>query len=205
MAVANIQDHFTFKSKPPVRVTVEELLKKPGEGEQTTFGMVIKARTRDLGGDFSVMEGVMQPQELIAPHLHRFEDQLLYVISGELEFELGGQEGLRFTAPAGSYVRKPRGILHAYWNATNEPCRYIELSGRSGFESFVDAVQENPLASLLKAKADWGIVFAINEISRLMKTYPVTRLAMLNTPDLSRVPDLTAALVSRLKTFKRNS
>ena len=75
------------------------------------------------------------PNELLAPHTHEHEAQLVYVITGELEFEVGGKDGLRFKAPAGSYVIKPVGIEHAFWNKGAIPARYIELSGKEHFEN----------------------------------------------------------------------
>ncbi|AFY37724.1 Cupin 2 conserved barrel domain protein [[Leptolyngbya] sp. PCC 7376] len=176
------------------RYTVSNLLKKPGEGERTSTDMVIKARARDMGGDFSVMEGVINPKELLAPHFHKYEDQLVYVITSELEFEVGGKDGFHFTAPAGSYVQKPRGILHAFWNATNEPCRYIELSGREGFEGFVDGVAQGQLKSALTAETDWGLKFDLDDILRLMKENNLTSLAMSEMPELPNFPDLPAPL-----------
>jgi len=117
---------------------LKDLLKLPFEGEKTASDMVIKARTEDLAGDFSVMEGVIHPNELLAPHTHEHEAQLVYIITGELEFEVGGKDGLRFTAPAGSYVIKPRGVAHAFWNKTEVEARYMELSGKEHFQNFVD-------------------------------------------------------------------
>jgi len=172
------------------RFDTKDLLKLPGEGEATSTDMVIKARARDMGGDFSVMEGVIQPHELLAPHTHKFEDQLVFVITGELEFEVGGKGGLRFSAPAGSYIQKPRGIQHCFWNPTDEPVRYMELSGQNGFEGFVDSKQEGDVKSTVKAERDWGMIFHLGDIPRLIQDNGLTGIAMAETPDLSALPEL---------------
>jgi len=174
------------------RFQTKDLLKKPGEGERTATDMIIMARARDMGGDFSVMEGVINPGELLAPHTHKFEDQMVYVITSELIFEVGGKDGLQFAAPAGSYVQKPRGIMHAFWNVTDTPARYIELSGRDGFEGFVDSKQQ--AGSTLKAERDWGMTFQLQDILRLMKENNLTGLAMMETPHLPNLPDLPEAI-----------
>lgn len=176
------------------RFETKDLLKKPGEGERTATDMIIMARARDMGGDFSVMEGVINPGELLAPHTHKFEDQMVYVITSELVFEVGGKDGLQFAAPAGSYVQKPRGIMHAFWNVTNTPARYIELSGRDGFEGFVDSKQQGNLKSTLSAEKDWGMMMHLDEIPRLMKENNLTDLAMVETPHLPNLPDLPEAI-----------
>lgn len=181
------------------RYDAKDLVKLPGEGEKTATDMVIMARARDMGGDFSVMEGVIHPRELLAPHTHKFEDQLVYVISSELVFELGGKDGLRVTAPAGSYVQKPRGIMHCFWNVTDTPARYIELSGRAGFEGFVDSKRQGDLKSTLNAERDWGMIMHLDEIPRLMKDNELTGLSMSETPHLPSLPDIPAEIGKLLR------
>ncbi|MGK7925685.1 MAG: cupin domain-containing protein [Spirulina sp.] len=186
------------------RYDAQDLLKKPGEGERTATDMIIMARARDMGGDFSVMEGVIEPKNLLSPHTHKFEDQLVYVITSELVFEIGGADGMTFTAPAGSYVQKPRGIMHCFWNATNTPARYIELSGRDGFEGFVDSKQQGDLKSTLNAERDWGMIMHVDEIPRLIKDNNLTGLAMSETTHLPSMPDLPAPLAMLLNTLDLN-
>lgn len=43
-----------------------------------------------------------------------------------------------FEAGPGAYVYKPRAVPHAFWNATDEPARLIELIWPAGFERFFD-------------------------------------------------------------------
>ncbi len=162
--------------------TKSDLLMAPGEGEKTETHLVIKARSAKLGGDFSIMEGIMQPYELLSPHTHKFEDQCVYVIDGELEFEVGGEGGLRFTAPAGSYVLKPRGVSHCFWNATSTPVRYIELSGRNGFEGFVDSRKQGLLKSTMNADRDWGMINHIDRIPKLMLQHRLKSVASVELP-----------------------
>ncbi len=181
------------------RYDAQDLVKKPGEGERTATDMIIMARSRDMGGDFSVMEGVINPGELLAPHTHKFEDQLVYVISSELVFELGGADGIQVTAPAGSYVQKPRAIMHCFWNATDTPARYIELSGRDKFEGFVDSKQQGDLKSTLNAERDWGMIMHLDEIPRLIEDNNLTGLAMSETPHLPSLPNIPAPVEALLK------
>ncbi|MEM9489076.1 MAG: cupin domain-containing protein, partial [Myxococcota bacterium] len=107
----------------------ENLLIRPGAGEKSGSHLFVKVHASQLNNEYSVMEGTMEPGSLLAPHTHQREDQVVVILTSELEFQVGGEGGERFTAPAGSYVIKPRAIEHTFWNATNEPSRYIELSG----------------------------------------------------------------------------
>lgn len=166
---------------------VEDLLKLPGEGETTNSDMVIKARAIHMEGDFSVMEGVIKPQELLAPHTHDHEAQLVYVISGELEFEVGGKDGYTFKAPAGSYVLKPKGLMHAFWNKGGVESRYIEISGKPYFEGFVDSKSNGDVDALMNAKKDWGMNTHVKDSIRLIKKHNLNGLSMLNLPAVNKL------------------
>jgi quercetin dioxygenase-like cupin family protein len=167
---------------------VKDLLRLPGEGEKTASDMVIKARTEDMAGDFSVMEGVIYPNELLAPHKHDHEAQLVYVISGELEFEVGGKNGLRFKAPAGSYIIKPVNVEHAFWNKGNVPARYIELSGKEHFENFVDSKSKGDIYAITHAKSH-GMTNYMKDTIRLMREHKLTGLSMMEFPSLPKMPE----------------
>ena len=173
---------------------IKDLLKLPGEGEKTASDMVIKARTEDMAGDFSVMEGVIYPEELLAPHTHEHEAQLVYVITGELEFEVGGKGGHRFKAPAGSYVIKPRGIMHAFWNNGDIESRYIELSGKEHFEGFVDSKSQGNIHAITHAK-DHGMTTHMKDTVRLMKENNLKGLSMMEFPTLSKLQDWFRKLI----------
>jgi glyoxylate utilization-related uncharacterized protein len=56
-----------------------------------------------------------------------------YVLAGEITAEIGGEV---VVAAAGSYVLKPYGVIHAFWNAANEPARVMELHLPGDFEQF---------------------------------------------------------------------
>ena len=169
-------------------VSVKNVLRLPGEGEKTASDMVIKARTEDLAGDFSVMEGVIFPHELLAPHTHEHEAQLVYIITGELEFEVGGKDGIRFTAPTGSYVIKPRGIMHAFWNKKDVESKYIELSGKEHFERFVDSKSKGDIHAVIHAK-DHGMTSHMKDTIRLMKEHNLKGLSMMESPSFPKLPD----------------
>ena len=161
--------------------TANTLLIKKGEGE-ITDSMVVKVRAAQLGGDFSIMEGEIDPDQLLAPHCHAHEDQVVFVIQGEIEFEVGGAGGERFTASAGDYVIKPRGIPHAFWNKQAQQVRYIELSGGRGFEQFTDSTRFGAIKAGLKAKEDYGIEFFMDYALRLMKAHGLTSIRGIEMP-----------------------
>ena len=66
-----------------------------------------------------------------ARHVHSREDEAIYVISGVLTVEVGGQ---RHQAGPGSLVWLPRGIPHVFANLSGEPVRAVGVITPSGLE-----------------------------------------------------------------------
>lgn len=88
----------------------------------------------DTGRRFAVVHHPIAPRALAAPlHLHHNEDEFSYVIRGTLGALLGDEV---LTAGAGTWVFKPRGQWHTFWNAGDEPCEIIEVISPAGFENY---------------------------------------------------------------------
>ena len=103
--------------------------------------------------------------------------------SVKLEFELDADASTRFVAPAGSYVVKPRGRQHTFWNKTDEPVRYIELSGGAGFQGFVDASNEvGALEATRQSADDYDIRWHYERIPGLMIENCLTKIAGFDAP-----------------------
>ncbi len=110
----------------------------PGEGESTSLGGIgvdfkIPAETTD--GAFAVVEHPLDPGRLIPPHIHHREHELSYVVRGEIGVRIGDRD---YTAGPGSYVFKPKGVLHTFWNAGPDPARLLEIIYPAGFERFFE-------------------------------------------------------------------
>jgi quercetin dioxygenase-like cupin family protein len=84
-------------------------------------------------GAISIVEHTFAPGVLIPPHRHTHEDEISYVLSGEIGFRSDGRE---VSLGAGGYIVKPRGELHSMWNAGSEPARMIEIVSPAGFEKY---------------------------------------------------------------------
>ena len=108
----------------------------PGEGPSTSLGGVgvdFKIPAETTGGAFSIVEHPLDPGRLIPPHIHHREDELSYVVRGEVGVRFGDRD---YTAGPGAYVFKPRDIPHTFWNAGPEPALLVELIWPAGFEEF---------------------------------------------------------------------
>ena len=103
------------------------------------LGVDFKLWGKETGGLLSVVEHPIQPGRLVPPHVHANEDEYSYILQGEVGARIGDQE---IVAGPGSYVLKPRGIPHTFWNAGAEPARLIEMISPAGFENFFDELAE---------------------------------------------------------------
>jgi uncharacterized cupin superfamily protein len=79
------------------------------------------------GRDFTIAEwsddGQSSQERPIAPlHLHRADDEAWFVLEGALGFARGRE---RLVARTGAGVVVPRGVPHAYWNASDARTRYL--------------------------------------------------------------------------------
>ena len=178
-------------------LSADQLLVRPGQGEKTSADMVMIFRSRRLAGHFSIMEGEVRPNELLGFHTHANEDQHMVLLSGELQIEVGGAEGIRFTARAGDHVLKPRGITHGFWNMGSETARYVETSTQDGFERFIDARAEGLGHMLETASAELGMSFELERSVEVIREHGLTGMAGAKVdglPQLLRDPAMRRTL-----------
>jgi quercetin dioxygenase-like cupin family protein len=95
--------------------------------------ITVKLTSEDTGGVYSLAEEISPPQGGPPPHIHRREDEVLYVLEGEVEFLLGEDT---ITADSGSCVHVPRGALHTFKNVGTSPSRVLVFFSPGGFEKF---------------------------------------------------------------------
>ena len=107
----------------------------PGEGEALWFngGLGLLKATADLtGGRFTAVE-LLAPKGFASPlHIHRDEDEIFVVLSGEVRLQHGDDV---IEAVAGSLVFGPRGVGHAF-RVDSEEARLLLFFGPAGVEGF---------------------------------------------------------------------
>ena len=52
------------------------------------------------------------------------------------------EKGEQFEAAQGSYLVKPRGVAHAFWNPADELARTVEIVVPAGFEAFFEELAQ---------------------------------------------------------------
>lgn len=112
-------------------------------GEET----IVKVAAADSGGQLAFFHLVAPPMSGPPRHVHSREDELFYVLEGELVFEL---DGVRHTVGAGGTVYLQRGVVHTYQNFTDSDARLLIATTPGGFsELFVEISAATPLGSVM--------------------------------------------------------
>ena len=110
---------------------------EPGGGRRGALapgvGVIFKIDGEDTGGALSIVEHPFDVGALVPPHIHTLEDEYSIVLEGEIGFRSNDKE---VVLGPGGYIIKPRGEVHAMWNAGSTRARMIEVISPAGFERF---------------------------------------------------------------------
>jgi quercetin dioxygenase-like cupin family protein len=117
-----------------------EVLIPPEKGVHlSVLDITHKVTAATSGGSLVIDEWGLPPGQIIPPHTHTREDECSYVLEGELTCYVGGEVVL---ATAGSYIVKPRGVPHAFYNAGIRAVRVMEiLTPGEAFEGYFDGYE----------------------------------------------------------------
>jgi quercetin dioxygenase-like cupin family protein len=75
-------------------------------GHTITF----KSHGHETSGAAFIWETQSPPGAIVPPHIHRVEDELIYVVEGQLEVSVGQQT---FVLEPGDLVKMPKNVSHA--------------------------------------------------------------------------------------------
>lgn len=129
-----------------------------GRRLQGRFEVVIKIRGEQTGGAMAVIAEVLPPGAFISAHTHA-NDVWVHVLEGEVGALVG--EDIEH-AVAGSWVLKPRDVVHAMWNRGDAPAKIIEVLTPAGSERWFEelaALQPNDEAGWRASCERYGIRF----------------------------------------------
>ena len=98
---------------------------------------VYKVSAEDSQGRFALLQGGLGPRMLIPPHVHSREDEMTIVVRGRLGARVGEHE---YELEPGGVVLKPRNIIHAMWNPTDEPSVLLEYITPAAYVKFFEEV-----------------------------------------------------------------
>ena len=83
----------------------------------------------------SIVELSGPPGDMPPLHFHRTDDEVFYVVEGEMSAFLGTDQPLRLTA--GSAAFGPKGVPHTYRVESSEGARWLAIAAPGEFAEFV--------------------------------------------------------------------
>ena len=90
----------------------------------------------DTGGAYCLLEVSLAPGMAVPRHTHTREDEVYFVLAGELEVNIGEKT---FVLRPGDTLLAPRDIPHDLRNSGNTANHYLLVFSPSGFEEFIMA------------------------------------------------------------------
>jgi quercetin dioxygenase-like cupin family protein len=119
----------------------------PGGGEtvRNPVGGIVtfKATGMETAGSLTTFESVIAPGDGPPLHTHAREDEVLYVLEGEVAFQLADEV---HSAPEGSLMYVPRGVAHTFQNVSDHPSRLLIFFTPAGMEHFFGLTEGDPAA-----------------------------------------------------------
>ncbi len=110
----------------------------PGSGRQLKFmGVTHKLTQPQTSGAFYLFEAEFEPETGNRLHVHRHEDEVVYVLQGGIEIRLDNKT---LQAGAGGLVHLPKTIPHALYNPWKTSLKFFTLPVPGGMEYFFDEV-----------------------------------------------------------------
>lgn len=149
------------------------------DGERADFpglGNRYLLRSDRTEGRFAILEHTLAPRALGAPiHRHRNEDEYSFVLNGRMGAMVADEV---VEAGPGELVVKPRGVPHAFWNATDEETRVLELISPGGFEQYfadlapiLSADGPPDFAAMGQVQARYEVTMDVDSIGPLMERF----------------------------------
>jgi quercetin dioxygenase-like cupin family protein len=128
--------------------TAVPIVRNEHEGERVWFfggGVhVWKAGAEETGGALLMFEDFLEAGKTTPLHIHPDEDELLYVLEGEIVVHIAGEESR--VGPRG-VVFAPRGVAHAFL-VVSETARILCLETPASAEAFYRAASAPATADL---------------------------------------------------------
>ena len=152
-----------------------------GVGEFGSFGCgsegqfwVLNGTPSINTGAFAVVEHPIEPGRLVLPHVHLHEDEYSYVLEGTIGARVGEHE---VTAGPGSYLIKPRGLMHTFWNAGPGPARLLEIIAPARFETyFVELAEAGDPRRRRELAAKYGVTYSSVWVAELTSRFGLKSL-----------------------------
>ncbi|WP_227380237.1 cupin domain-containing protein [Haladaptatus halobius] len=97
----------------------------------------IRVRSSQTANQYTCVETALAPKTMgPSPHRHTHLDELSFVLQGTLSVMV---EDEVYDVPAGGMHWRPRGLVHSFWNATDEPVCFLDVFLNQNFDEYLEA------------------------------------------------------------------
>ena len=130
---------------------------RAAKARRTAFGDVMRWVVGEgaVDGAFSLHHRTAPPGSASVVHSHKRFVEAFYVLSGQLEFEVGGQT---IEGGPGTYIQAPKGVSHAWRVVGDLPAEALVFFAPSVAQGFFEEMDRE-----VRAGADPARLRAINE------------------------------------------
>ena len=132
----------------------------------------------DTGGAFDLVESKMKKGTEPPPHIHDREDELFYILAGEIRVFADGQT---FTVAAGESVFLPKKMPHAYLIESDE-CHVLALMTPAGFLNAINKM--NTPARTMEIPSDME-TYATADLTATMAIFNKYGVRMLSPAEVA--------------------
>ena len=126
--------------------------------------MTFLATAEDTQGRFALIEAIARRGNDPPPHIHRREEETVYVLEGEVTFSVGGQT---IKATPGTMVCLPRDVAHSFV-IDSEQLRMLILLTPAGLEGWFKEFGVPAPAMTLPSQVE----VPYSDIQRMLETSP---------------------------------
>ncbi len=113
--------------------------------------VTVRVAASDGANGMSVLEHLAPVGDSPPLHVHRTEDEVFHVISGQLRLVVGGKE---ISLSGGETVQAPMGVPHTYAVVSPEGARWVTVTCRGDFERLVRSLSRPAERDALPPRAE---------------------------------------------------
>lgn len=141
----------------------------PGPGNTDVRTIIHSQQT---GGQLSNIEVAVGPKQMgPSPHLHDNLDELMFVLEGTATVLIGEKI---YEIEAGGWNFRPRQIVHAFWNASDKPLRFIDFFFNQNLEDYLEELFHKIIPHMTEKKLTPQTPEIADRIAALDKKFGIT-------------------------------
>jgi mannose-6-phosphate isomerase-like protein (cupin superfamily) len=120
----------------------QNVLFVPSVVNRSSGGVTCKVRSDQTDNRYAVLELVLGPGQGAPLHVHQREDEIMFIVEGELEVTHGDET---HHALPGGIIVLPKGLPHAFRNSGTTPNRVLITAVPGGLDRYFEEI--NALAA----------------------------------------------------------